>query len=167
MRTFSSTVRCGNTAEIWNERTTPSRATSAGASVVMSCPLKEMRPRVGVRNLVSRLKQVVLPAPFGPISAWMVPRSTFRLTPLTATKPANSLVRSSVSRMISELMDATSPQWAIFHMFQEDRPDQTLQSEAAKDDDREGKSPARMLRSSQFCCHTTGGAKVDPPGGDM
>ena len=23
MRTFSSTVRCGNTAEIWNERTTP------------------------------------------------------------------------------------------------------------------------------------------------
>ena len=31
MRTFSSTLRCGNTAEIWNERTTPSRATSAGA----------------------------------------------------------------------------------------------------------------------------------------
>src|SRR6516164_5469690 len=30
-RTFSSTVRCGNTAEIWNERTRPSRATSAGA----------------------------------------------------------------------------------------------------------------------------------------
>ena len=26
-----------------------------------------MRPRVGLRNLVSRLKQVVLPAPFGPI----------------------------------------------------------------------------------------------------
>ena len=32
MRTFSSTVRCGNTAEIWNERTSPSRATSAGGS---------------------------------------------------------------------------------------------------------------------------------------
>ena len=31
----------------------------------------------------------------------MVPRSTRRLTPLTATKPANSLVRSSVSRMNS------------------------------------------------------------------
>jgi hypothetical protein len=29
---------------------------------------------VGVRNLVSRLKQVVLPAPLGPISAWMPPR---------------------------------------------------------------------------------------------
>src|SRR5450759_2863490 len=39
MRTFSSTVICGNTAEIWNERTKPSRATSAGGSAVMSWPL--------------------------------------------------------------------------------------------------------------------------------
>src|SRR4051794_13717095 len=62
-----------------------------------------MRPRVGCRNLVSRLKQVVLPAPFGPISACTVPRSTRRLTPLTATKPANSLVSPSVSRMHSAI----------------------------------------------------------------
>src|SRR6478736_8131933 len=62
-----------------------------------------MRPRVGLMNFVSRLKQVVLPAPFGPISAWMVPRATRRLTPFTATKPANSLVRFSVSRMKSSL----------------------------------------------------------------
>src|SRR5213082_3914067 len=61
-------------------------------------PWYTMRPRVGRKNLVSRLKQVVLPAPLGPISAWMVPRATRRLTPLTATKPANSLVRLSVSR---------------------------------------------------------------------
>ena len=39
MRTFSSAVRCGNTAEIWNERTRPSRATSAGRIAVMSRPL--------------------------------------------------------------------------------------------------------------------------------
>ena len=36
-------------------------------------PLEAMVPRVGCRNLVSRLKQVVLPAPLGPISAWIVP----------------------------------------------------------------------------------------------
>ena len=42
---------------------------SAGRAAVMSRPLYEMRPRVGVRNLVSRLKQVVLPAPLGPMSA--------------------------------------------------------------------------------------------------
>jgi hypothetical protein len=39
MRTFSSTVRFGNTAEIWNERMTPRRATSAGCRAVMSWPL--------------------------------------------------------------------------------------------------------------------------------
>jgi hypothetical protein len=32
----------------------------------MSSPLKVMAPAVGGRNLVSRLKNVVLPAPFGP-----------------------------------------------------------------------------------------------------
>src|ERR1051326_603607 len=60
-----------------------------------------MRPSVGLRNLVSRLKQVVLPAPFGPINAWIVPRLTRRFTSRTATKPANSLVRPSVSRTMS------------------------------------------------------------------
>src|SRR5438132_14233478 len=40
-----------------------------------------------------------------------------RLTPFTATKPANSLVRSSVSRMISELIDATPPGCCIVRMF--------------------------------------------------
>jgi hypothetical protein len=95
---FSSTVRCGNTAEIWNERTTPRRATSAGRSDVMFSPLNLMVPAEGVRNLVRRLKQVVLPAPFGPISAWILPARTVRLTFFTATNPRNSLVRPWVSR---------------------------------------------------------------------
>ncbi len=43
---------------------------------VMSRPLNRIAPRVGGRNAVSRLKQVVLPAPFGPISAWIVPART-------------------------------------------------------------------------------------------
>ena len=47
MRTFSSTVRCGNTAEIWNERTRPSRAMSAGRLPVMSRPLNTIRPLLG------------------------------------------------------------------------------------------------------------------------
>ena len=80
MRTFSSTVRCGNTAEIWNERTSPMRAIVAGREPVISRPLKKIWPRVGVRKCVSRLKQVVLPAPFGPISAWIVPRRTREAT---------------------------------------------------------------------------------------
>ena len=99
MRTFSSTVRCGNTAEIWNERTSPMRAIAAGPTPVMSRPLKKICPAVGARKLVNRLKQVVLPAPFGPIRAWMSPRRTRRDTPRTAVNPLNSLVSPRLSRM--------------------------------------------------------------------
>ena len=97
MRTFSSSVRWGNVAEIWNDRMSPSRATLAGGIRVMSRPLRRMWPEVGCRNFVMRLKQVVLPAPFGPIRAWMLPRFTFRLTSSTARKPLKSLIRPSVS----------------------------------------------------------------------
>ena len=41
----------------------------------MSRPLNVIRPPVGAMNFDSMLKQVVLPAPFGPMSAWIVPRS--------------------------------------------------------------------------------------------
>ncbi len=84
---------------------------SAGRDPVMSRPLKVMRPRVGARKCVSRLKQVVFPAPFGPISAWMVPRCTRRLTSFTATKPRNSLVSSWVSRMVSAVISGRSYTW--------------------------------------------------------
>src|SRR5712671_7999824 len=39
----------------------------------------------------------------------MVPRATRNPTPLTATKPANSFVRSSVSRIASALTDNGRP----------------------------------------------------------
>src|SRR5476649_7269 len=87
MRTFCKTDKWGKTAEIWNERITPMRAIWAGLAAVMSLPLNKICPEVGTRNLVSKLKQVVLPAPFGPIKAWIWPRSTFKLTSLTAVNP--------------------------------------------------------------------------------
>ena len=104
MRTFSRAVRCGNTAEIWNERTSPSRATSAGRTPVMSRPLNTIRPTVGAMNLLSMLKQVVLPAPFGPIRAWIVPRWMRSETSLTARKSPKLLLRPSVTRMSSVLI---------------------------------------------------------------
>src|SRR5579864_6119345 len=60
-----------------------------------------MAPEVAGRNRVSRLKTVVLPAPLGPIRAWMVPRRTRRSMPSTATKPWNSFRSPRVSRIIS------------------------------------------------------------------
>src|SRR5579863_997634 len=60
-----------------------------------------MRPLVGDKNRVRRLKKVVLPAPLGPMSAWIVPRFTARLTFLTAMKPAKDFVSRSARIRIS------------------------------------------------------------------
>src|SRR5258706_26643 len=81
----------------------PRRAICAGMTSVISSPLKKICPDCGARNLVSRLKTVVLPAPFGPINAWMLPRRTRRSRLSTATNPANPLTRPRVSTMYSEL----------------------------------------------------------------
>src|SRR6185295_11370997 len=109
MRTFSSTVKLGNTAEIWNERTSPIRAIAAGREPVILRPLYRIWPRVGSRKCVSRLKQVVLPAPFGPMSAWMLPRRMDRETFWTATKPLNSFVSPRVSRITSSAKQPPPP----------------------------------------------------------
>jgi hypothetical protein len=66
---FSVTVIVGKTAEIWNDLIIPSLAIADGDFDVTSSPSNTIVPSVGVRNLVRRLKQVVLPAPFGPINA--------------------------------------------------------------------------------------------------
>src|ERR1700676_605896 len=60
-----------------------------------------MAPDVGCRNLVSKLKNVVLPAPFGPIRPWISPRRTRKDTPSTATNPLNDLTKLCVSRITS------------------------------------------------------------------
>jgi hypothetical protein len=60
-------------------------------------------PEVAGRKRVSRLKTVVFPAPFGPMSAWMEPRRTDRSTPSTATKPWNSFLSPLVWRICASL----------------------------------------------------------------
>src|SRR4029453_3725993 len=75
----------------WNERPMPSRQTSCGASPVMSRPSSTTAPASGLRCPVTRLKNVVLPAPLGPMIAAIVPRSTRRLTPPTARNPPKLL----------------------------------------------------------------------------
>src|SRR4051812_2541613 len=101
MQTLSSTVSAPKVAEIWNERTMPMRASAAADSRDTSWSSKLMVPPVGSRKRVRRLKSVVLPAPFGPITAWMLPRRTFRFTPSTAVKPLKLRLRSCVCRTYS------------------------------------------------------------------
>src|SRR5215470_8167429 len=64
----------------------------------MSSPSKTIEPRVGRRKPVKRLKQVVLPAPLGPIRPTISPLSTVRSTRLTAASPPKSRVSWRVSR---------------------------------------------------------------------
>src|SRR5713226_6397311 len=62
----------------------------------MSRPSKMIRPDVGANCPVSRLKNVVLPAPFGPMTECSEPSWTSNVTALTAVRAPNSFVRASV-----------------------------------------------------------------------
>ena len=71
-RMFSSTDRPPNRLVIWNERPTPARVMSSGFSPATAFPATVMKPVSGGNIPETRLNAVVLPAPFGPISACSV-----------------------------------------------------------------------------------------------
>src|SRR5437879_3043985 len=66
-----------------------------------SSPRNLIRPALGARSPDSRFKNVVLPAPFGPITACTPPARKARLTPSTAVNPPNRRYNASVCRMMS------------------------------------------------------------------
>ena len=72
-------------------------------SPVTSSPLKMMRPLVGRSTPVRQLKKVLLPAPFGPMMAWVLPRSIAKLTLDSAASPPNCTDRFSVLRIGAEI----------------------------------------------------------------
>ena len=85
---FSITVRRASALVSWNVRTMPSRATLYGRDARRSsCRRTSSGPWSGLSKPVSRLKNVVLPAPLGPISAVIAPRWTSTWSTSTATRP--------------------------------------------------------------------------------
>src|SRR2546425_633616 len=56
-----------------------------------------MSPSVGAKTPVTRLKNVVLPAPFGPISPWISPSFTVRSMACSARRPPKRLVKLRTS----------------------------------------------------------------------
>ena len=68
---LSSTVSRLITLVSWKVRTMPPRATFSGFTWAMSLPSNCQVPVFGVSKPVMRLKNVVLPAPFGPMRAVM------------------------------------------------------------------------------------------------
>src|SRR5580692_1978945 len=69
----------------------PARACASGEARVTSCPAKTIRPAVGVVSPATQLKNVDLPAPFGPIRPMISPSSTLKSAPATARKLPKAL----------------------------------------------------------------------------
>jgi hypothetical protein len=82
----------------WNVRATPSAVIWSGRLLVTSLPSKITLPSVGRYRPVNMLKNVVLPAPFGPMIVAIVRGGTWNDTPSTAVSPPNCFVRFRVSR---------------------------------------------------------------------
>src|SRR5262245_30887168 len=101
--------RRGKTLVRWNERAMPRWAIRCGGVPVMSRPSKRMRPEVGPCWPVSRLKNVVLPAPLGPMTEWSDPSSTSSVTSLTAVSAPKAFVRRSVLTRGIDLYRCGSP----------------------------------------------------------
>src|SRR5262245_11066873 len=99
MRTFSRTLSAGKTSQSWKVRAMPFCATWCTGSPVMSSPAKMTRPALGLSTLLIRLKTVDLPAPFGPMTARISPRSTVRSTSSTATSAPNPRTNRLHSRI--------------------------------------------------------------------
>ena len=72
---------------IWNVRPTPSRQICRGFSPPMLRPSNSTVPLSAAIWPLSMLKQVVLPAPLGPISASSSPAATLNETSDTACTP--------------------------------------------------------------------------------
>jgi hypothetical protein len=67
--TLSSTDSPGNGRTIWKVRPMPRRQMRSGVSPSMRSPAKVMAPPSGACTPAIMLNKVVLPAPFGPITA--------------------------------------------------------------------------------------------------
>src|SRR5260221_5259732 len=85
---------------IWKERANPRRARAGAESDVISSPAKRTRPRSGRRLPASWLISVVLPAPFGPMMAWVSPSRTSRLTSSHASSAPKLVARALTSSSI-------------------------------------------------------------------
>src|SRR5687767_3418207 len=83
---------------IWYERAMPRCETWSGRNPVMSVPSKRMRPPLGWSTPVRQLKNVDLPAPFGPMTARISPDGTATETSLSAVSPPKRTVRPWVAR---------------------------------------------------------------------
>jgi hypothetical protein len=77
----------------------PRRATWCAATPDRLLPSKDQDPSLGLSKPVRRLKKVVLPAPFGPMSAVMTPALHLEVVDLDRRQAAEAPATPSATRM--------------------------------------------------------------------
>ena len=95
MVTLSSTLSPGNGRTIWKVRAMPRRHTASAGRPWTGSPANVIEPPFGAMAPAIMLNSVVLPAPFGPMTAKIAPCGTAKLTRSTATRPRKRLLRPS------------------------------------------------------------------------
>ena len=111
-RTLSRTVSEPNASSRWKVRPIPRLARRCTGVWETLRPLNRTLPRVGFCSPLITLKQVVLPAPFGPISPVTRPDSATNDAWLTAVTPPNWTTTSSTTRSGSVRMGG-HPLWLV------------------------------------------------------
>src|SRR6478736_5461372 len=104
MRTFSSAVKLGNRFVIWKDFAMPVCANSCAGIPVMSLPIKKICPALGANAPESVLKNVLFPAPLGPMMEVSMPGRICTLTLVSALNPPKRLLTFLVSMMGSAIM---------------------------------------------------------------
>ena len=89
---FSLTVRFSNTLGLWNFLPTPKRAILCSFLPINDFPLKKTSPLVGFTLPVITSRNVVFPAPFGPITALNSPFFKLRFRSFNARNPSKLTV---------------------------------------------------------------------------
>ena len=108
--TFWSTLIPGQSARFWKVRAIPARAMAWGARSRRLRPSYVTRPSSGSYTRLTTLNSVVLPAPFGPISAQISPSPTVNDSCRRATMPPKRTVTSETSTSAAM---ASSPPWVL------------------------------------------------------
>ena len=108
--TLASTVMAPKGFATWKVRARPSAQTSCGFRPTISWPNASTDPESARWKPVMRWKLVVLPAPFGPISAKVSFSFTVKLTSCTARSPPKRLLRPL---MTSASLMARSSGWPV------------------------------------------------------
>ena len=94
---FSATVSGRTSMKCWCTMPSPRASASAGDRKRTGFPNRRIVPPSGAWSPNSTFMSVVLPAPFSPTSAWIVPGATRSVTPSFARRRPKTLVMPSSS----------------------------------------------------------------------